>query len=69
MWRGDGRELYYWHGEELVAVPLSASGDPTGQQVVLFQARYQNNLNTMHDVSPDGQQFVIVEHQAERHHR
>jgi Tol biopolymer transport system component len=64
VWRGDGRELYYWRADALVAVPL---GTPTGAvppstsaETVLFHAPYQNGLNTMYDVSPDGQRFVIV---------
>jgi hypothetical protein len=27
---------------------------------VLFRARYQSNVNTMYDVSPNGDRFVIV---------
>jgi len=27
----------------------------------LFRAAYEGALNTMYDVSPDGQRFVIVE--------
>jgi len=67
-WRGDGRELYYWRGEELVAVPLTpvplgaAIGAPpaVGTPTVLFRTTYQGSLNTMYDVSRDGQRFVIV---------
>ncbi len=65
VWRGDGRELYYWRGGELVAVRLDAvaGGDaPSGRgaETVLFRAPYHSALNTMYDVSPDGQRFVIV---------
>jgi Tol biopolymer transport system component len=64
VWRGDGRELYYWRDGALVAVPLGASvgGAPPapGVQSVLFRAPYQVGVNTMYDVSPDGQRFVIV---------
>jgi serine/threonine protein kinase len=65
VWRGDGRELYYWRNGELVAVRMAASVDGAapvpGAQTVLFRAAYQGGINTMYDVSPDGQRFVIVQ--------
>ena len=64
VWRGDGRELYYWRGDMLVAVPIDGSrgGRPPilGAERVLFQLPYIHALNSMYDVSPDGQRFVIV---------
>ena len=64
VWRGDGRELYYWRDGALVAVRLGAavSGAPPtlGEQTVLFRAPYAIGPNTMYDVSPDGERFVIV---------
>jgi dipeptidyl aminopeptidase/acylaminoacyl peptidase len=64
VWRGDGRELYYWRDGALVAVQLAPSvgGVPPARvaQTVLFRGRYDANLNTMYDVSPDGQRFVIA---------
>jgi Tol biopolymer transport system component len=64
VWRGDGRELYYWRDGALVAVQLGAAeggAPPTlGTQTVLFRAPYQMSLNTMYDVSSDGKRFVIV---------
>jgi Tol biopolymer transport system component len=64
VWRGDGRELYYWRDGELVAVRLAAAvgGEPPapGVQTVLFRAPYIVGVNTMYDVSPDGERFVIV---------
>lgn len=64
VWRGDGRELYYWQDGTLVAVQLStAAGDapPSVEtRTVLLRAPYVVGLNTMYDVSPDGEQFVIV---------
>ncbi len=66
VWRGDGRELYYWRNGALIAVRMAESIDgappASGAQTVLFRAPYQGNLNTMYDVSPDGQRFVIVLH-------
>jgi hypothetical protein len=66
VWRADGRELYYWRDDALIAVQIggsSAGGPPAvGAQKVLFRAPYQSGINTMYDASPDGQRFVIVEH-------
>ncbi len=63
-WRGDGKELYYWRGDELVAVQLSASAGAAPRvegETVLFRAPYdRNSLNTMYDVSAAGDRFVIV---------
>jgi serine/threonine-protein kinase len=64
VWRADGRELYYWNDDRLVAVPVDArSGDRppvVGAPTVLFRAPYYGGPNTMYDVSPDGKRFVIV---------
>jgi len=64
VWRGDGRELYYWRGDVLVAVRFDdgrGSAPPTiGGETMLFRAPYQNSINTMYDVTADGQRFVIV---------
>jgi hypothetical protein len=64
VWRGDGRELYYWRDGALVAVRLGAAagGAPPARdgETVLFRAAYHDGQNTMYDVSPDGKRFVIV---------
>ena len=64
VWRGDGRELYYWRDGALVAVRLDAAraGAPPapGEETVLFRAPYTVGVSTMYDVSPDGQRFVIA---------
>jgi Tol biopolymer transport system component len=64
VWRGDGRELYYWRNGALVAAQLGAAvgyaPPPRGEQTVLFKAPYVVGVNTMYDVSPDGKRFVIV---------
>ena len=64
VWRGDGRELYYWNDGALVAVRLDAvageAAPAVGKPIVLFRAPYYIGLNTMYDVSPDGGRFVII---------
>lgn len=65
VWRGDGRELYYWHGDSLVAVTLGGASGREAPAVetsrVLFRAPYQVGVSTQYDVSADGQRFVIVQ--------
>jgi serine/threonine-protein kinase len=65
-WRGDGKELYYWGNGALTAVSLRPAGGDNppgiGNRTVLFRASYEVGLNTMYDVSPDGERFVIVRH-------
>ncbi|MFL5616964.1 MAG: protein kinase domain-containing protein, partial [Gemmatimonadaceae bacterium] len=64
VWRGDGRELYYWNNQALVAARLGASkGDAppaVETRTLLFRAPYHGGVSTMYDVSPDGERFVIV---------
>jgi serine/threonine protein kinase len=64
VWRGDGKELYYWREDRLIAVPVSDGWDGAppklGAETVLFTAAYQANVNTMYDVSAKGDRFVIV---------
>ncbi|HWS73165.1 MAG TPA: protein kinase, partial [Thermoanaerobaculia bacterium] len=58
VWRGDGRELYYWNDGRLLAVRVDAvqgeAAPAVGAPIVLFRARYYIGPNTMYDVSPDG---------------
>jgi hypothetical protein len=65
VWRGDGRELYYWKDGALLAVRLDAvagkAAPAIGRPVILFRARYYIGPNTMYDVSPDGERFVIIQ--------
>ena len=64
VWRGDGRELYYWRGNQLYAVSIAASrpGEPPSVRgtTMLFRAPYAGNPPTNYDVSPDGKRFAIV---------
>jgi hypothetical protein len=63
-WAGDGRELFYWEGDRLVAARLATAAGGAAPAVVsrtpLFRARYPDALIAMYDVSPDGQRFVLA---------
>jgi serine/threonine-protein kinase len=60
-WRRDGRELYYWQGDQLIAASLEArgAGDPpiVRGRTPLFHASL---VGGNYDVSPDGTRFVVV---------
>jgi serine/threonine-protein kinase len=64
VWRGDGKELYYWQDRALVAAQLGSGWGDAAPSVtarnVLFRAPYYAGLNTMYDVSADGKRFIIV---------
>jgi hypothetical protein len=64
VWRGDGRELYYWRGDALVAVPIDGSRTDRppvlGTERVLFHAAHERSLSSTYDVSPDGERIVIL---------
>jgi len=64
VWRGDGRELFYWRDGALLAAALepgTGSAAPVRRsEAVLFRAPYPGGVSTMYDVSPDGQRFVIA---------
>jgi len=64
-WRGDGRELYYWQDDQLIAASLEFRGDgepPTvrGRRTPLFQASLMDNNVALYDVSPDGTRFILA---------
>ncbi|MEP6990611.1 MAG: hypothetical protein ABJA80_06740 [bacterium] len=64
MWRADGTEMYYWRDGELMAVQLRTSPGNVRPTLLgpnaLLRASYHLGPNTMYDVSPEGQRFVIV---------
>jgi serine/threonine-protein kinase len=60
-WRRDGRELYYWQEDELIAASLEFpknDGPPVVRARALFRLPHVDDAG--YDVTPDGNQFVIV---------
>lgn len=61
-WRSDGKELYYWNQDDLMAVPVSTAGIfEAGNPVKLF-TRQLNNYSyrqAAYDVTNDGQRFLL----------
>jgi hypothetical protein len=64
VWGGNGRELYYWQGDQLIAARLDADGSSAPRavrgRVPLFRAPYAQSVSANYDATPDGSRFVIV---------
>ena len=63
VWSRDGSELYYVRGGQLIAVPISSSGNSIqlGKPITLFEARMAGaelGFVTPYDVAPDGR-FIV----------
>jgi eukaryotic-like serine/threonine-protein kinase len=64
VWRGDGQELYYFRGDQLIAasLALAAAGEPpvVRSRTPLFRVPYLHSANANYDASPDGKRFVVL---------
>ena len=63
MWSKNGKEIFYRAENKMMVVDVSGNVDLTlSQPRQLFDQRYvfQNISLANYDVSPDGQQFVMV---------
>ncbi|HZI28184.1 MAG TPA: protein kinase [Gemmatimonadaceae bacterium] len=63
LWGPNSRELFYKHGNELVAAEiLTAPGFSVGRRRVLFtiDEYYNFSFHPTYDVAPDGQHFVMI---------
>ncbi|MBI1357110.1 MAG: protein kinase [Acidobacteria bacterium] len=63
-WRADGRELYFVHGEALMAAPVHEGADPpVGAPEKLFEdpALGGGPRSSGYDAAPDGSRFVVAE--------
>ena len=64
LWSRDGTELFYRNGNRMMVVPVEL--EPTfkaGQSSLVFEGVYElgNGLYTNYDVSPDGQELLMIE--------
>jgi eukaryotic-like serine/threonine-protein kinase len=62
-WNGNGRELFYRNGDEMMAVDIATQpGFAAGTPRMLFEGRYERAPfpSTNYDVSPDGQRFLML---------
>ena len=65
VWARNGRELFYWNGERLMAVGITTV--PTfivTKPALLFRGTYsRDRLSTNYDVAPDGRFLMIENHE------
>ena len=63
LWSRDGDELFYVHGQNLMAVTIRPDGQNLvpGQPTVLFSGPFDTTQDNNYDVSPDGTHFVMIE--------
>jgi len=62
LWRADGRELYFWKKETLMAVSVEFSGDEppkTGAAQALFSAADKRLVAKQYDVADDGRFLML----------
>ena len=72
VWRRDGRELFYRHGDRMMAVPVSANEMfNAGPAQELWRGPYSHGMSSScgapglsssnYDVTPDGQRFLMIQ--------
>lgn len=60
-WSPDGREVFYWNGNDMMAASVTPGGLRVLDRQVLFTGRYARWVyHTNYDAHPDGQRFVMV---------
>jgi len=61
-WSGDGKELYFRRGDQLISVAISTGPSfHVGKAEPLFESRYETIEGARnYDVSGDGRSFVVV---------
>jgi serine/threonine-protein kinase len=70
-WSRNGRELFYRHGQNMMAVDIeTGDGFRAGTPKVLFEGRYLGGPVGMqpaigYDVSPDGKRFLMIKAESE----
>ena len=60
-WGPDGRELFYWSDDRLIAAQLDLSGRPrVVNRTTVLRTSYARADHPNYDVHPDGNRFVVV---------
>ncbi|MCZ6727439.1 MAG: hypothetical protein O7A98_08790, partial [Acidobacteria bacterium] len=62
VWSVDGRELFYRHGDRMMAVPITTEPElEVGEPVELWETPYfsQGSIGTIYDVAPDGRFLML----------
>ena len=62
LWRADGRELYFWRKDTLMAVPIDSTSDESpkpGAAQVLFSTTDQRLVAKQYDVADDGRFLML----------
>ena len=62
VWSVDGRELFYRHGDRMMAVPITTEPElEVGEPVELWEKPYfsQERVGTNYDVAPDGRFLML----------
>ena len=69
VWAPDGSELFYRKGEQMLVAQVATERTFSARTAtVLFEGRYEAEIvngSPNYDVSPDGQQFVMVRRTGE----
>jgi serine/threonine-protein kinase len=60
LWSRDGTELFYWQGNQMMAVPVgTGSAFVAGVPEMLFSGNYYTDLSRTYDVASDGR-FLLI---------
>jgi Tol biopolymer transport system component/DNA-binding winged helix-turn-helix (wHTH) protein len=66
-WSGDGHQLFFRHGDRMMAVDIQSKSTFKAERVhLLFEGPYaRSNIWTNYDVAVDGQRFVMLKEEDE----
>jgi hypothetical protein len=62
IWARNGKELFYWNGDKMMAVDIAGdSALRAGTPHMLFEGKYEKvRVGRNYDVTPDGQRFLMI---------
>ena len=69
VWAPDGRELFYRHGDKMMAVAIEIEPElSVGTPRLLFEKRFLHGppwARRNYDISPDGQRFLMIQREQD----